>query len=170
MSNFLRGISVNAALTLILGLILAIMPGVAADALVSVLGWILIVFGAVCLISALALRSGREGAGPIAGGLLALASGLALLLRPGVLVSLGGLVLGLLLVIHGLQDFSQARKAKAMGYDAKPAMIVAVVKLVLGALILINPFSTVALLIRIAGIFLILDALGDLLLVRNAAK
>lgn len=170
MSSFVRGFSVNAALTLVLGVILAIMPGVAAGALVSVLGWILVVFGAVCLISVFATRAGGMEPVSIATGLLALASGLVLLIRPGVLVSLCGIVLGLFLVIHGLQDIGQARKAKALGYEANMALILAIVKLVMGALVIFNPFSTAALLIRMAGIFLVVDALGDLLVIRSVSK
>ena len=170
MSSFFRGVSVHAALTLLLGIILTIMPGVAAGALVSVLGWLLLVFGFICLVVAIVFRAGAMEPGPIATGLLALASGLILLIRPGLLVSLCGIVLGLLLVIHGLQDLKQTRRDKAMGYDWKLPMVIAVIKLVMGALVVLNPFSTAALLIRMAGIFLIVDALGDLILVRNATK
>lgn len=170
MSSFFRGISVHAALTLLLGIILTIMPGVAAGTLVSVLGWLLLIFGFICVVVAIVFRAGTVEPGPIATGLLSLASGLLLLIRPGLLVSLCGIVLGLLLVIHGLQDLKQARQSKAMGYDWKPSMVIAIIKLVMGALVVLNPFSTAALLIRMAGIFLIVDALGDLILVRNATK
>lgn len=168
MASFFRGIAGNAALTLILGILLIVIPGVAANALVSVLGWVLLVFGILYLV--MAFRAGQLTAELLATGLLALASGLVLLIRPGLLVSLCGIVLGLFLVIHGLQGIRQARQNKAMGYDWKPTMIVAVIKLVMGALVVLNPFSTAALLLRMAGIFLVLDALGDLLLVRSAAR
>lgn len=170
MSSLFRGISVHAALTLLLGIILTIMPGVAAGTLVSLLGWLLLVFGFICLVVSVAFRAGAVEPGPIATGLVSLASGLLLLIRPGLMVSLCGIVLGLFLVIHGLQDIKQARQAKAMGYDWKPSMLIAVIKLVMGALVIFNPFSTAALLLRMAGIFLIVDALGDLILVRNATK
>ncbi len=168
MASFFRGIAGNAVLTLILGILLIMVPGVAAGALVSVLGWILLVFGIIYLV--MAFRAGGLTAGPVATGLLALASGLALLIKPGVLVSLCGIVLGLFLVIHGFQDLQQARQSKALGYGWKPSMIIAVIKLVMGALVILNPFSTAALLIRMAGIFLVVDALGDLVLVWSASK
>lgn len=170
MSSFFRGVSVHAALTLLLGIILIIMPGVAAGTLVSLLGWLLLVFGFICLVVSIVLRSGTLEPGPIATGLISLASGLVLLIRPGLMVSLCGIVLGLFLVIHGLQDVKQARQSKAMGYDWKPSAVIAALKLVMGALVIFNPFSTAALLLRMAGIFLIVDALGDLILVRNAAR
>lgn len=169
MSSFFRGITGNAVLTLILGLFLLIMPGVAAGALVSVLGWALLIFGVIYLVSALASRSGSVSAWSVATGLLALASGLLLLVKPGLLVSLCGIVLGLFLVLHGLQGIRQARCSKAMGYDWKLPLSVSILKLVMGALVILNPFSTAALLLRMAGIFLIVDALGDLLLI-HAAK
>lgn len=168
MTSFFRGIAGNAALTLILGILLIMIPGVAAGALVSVLGWILLVFGILYLV--MAFRAGQFTVELLATGLLALASGLVLLIRPGLLVSLCGIVLGLFLVIHGFQGLRQARQSKAMGYDWKPTMVVAAIKLVMGGLVVLNPFSTAALLLRIAGIFLVLDALGDLLLVRSAAR
>ena len=160
----------TSVLTLALGVILTVMPGMAAGTLVAVLGWILVITGAASILSSLLLRGKPMGQGDLVLGLVELASGLVLLLRPGLMVSLCGIVLGLLLVLHGARDIQSAREAKALGYDWKLPMLAGIIKLLMGALVIFNPFSTAALLIRVAGICLIVDGVGDLLLVWKSTK
>jgi uncharacterized membrane protein HdeD (DUF308 family) len=65
-------------------------------------------------------------------------------------------------VLHGAGDIQSAREAKALGYDWKFTMAVGILKLVMGAVVIFDPFSTARLLMRVAGICLIVDAAGEL--------
>ena len=154
----------NSVLTLILGIILTASPGMAAQTMVLIIGWVLVIAGAVSLLASLFFRGKPLGQGDLVLGLVQLASGLVLLAKPDLLVSLCGIVLGLLLVIHGAGDIQTAREAKALGYDWKLTAGVGIVKLLMAVLVIVAPFSPAALVIRVAGICLILDAVGDLLL------
>lgn len=160
----------SAVLTLLLGIVLTVMPGIAAETLVSVLGWLLVITGIASILSSLLTHSKPVGQGDLVLGLLELATGLVLLVRPGLMMSICGIVLGLLLVLHGVRDIQSARESKALGYDWKLPMLVGILKLVMGALVIINPFSTAALLLRVAGICLIVDGVGDLLLVWRSPR
>lgn len=155
----------SAALTLLLGIMLLIAPGMAVNTLFLVLGWVLIITGAASLITAICLRGKPVGQGELVLGLIQLASGLVVLLRPTFLMSVFGIVLGLVLVLHGARDVQSAREAKALGYEWKVSLAVGLVTLVMGALVMINPFSTAKLLMRAAGLCLILDGVGGLLMV-----
>lgn len=154
----------NSVLTLILGIILTLSPGMAARTMVLMIGWVLVIAGVVALMASLFVRSKPLGQGDLVLGLLQLATGLVLLAKPDMLVSLCGIVLGLLLVVHGAGDIQTAREAKALGYDWKLTIVVGVLKLLMAVLVILAPFSTAELVIRVAGICLILDGVGDLLL------
>ncbi len=155
----------TAVLTVLLGILLAVMPGMAIETLFLVVGWLLMISGIVSLLSALLLRGRPVGQGDLVLGLLEVASGLVVLMRPTFLVSVLGIVLGLVLVMHGARDIQSAREAKALGYPWKASLAVGLLTLVMGALVIINPFSTAKILLRVAGIFLILDGVGDLILI-----
>jgi uncharacterized membrane protein HdeD (DUF308 family) len=166
MFEFLRKVRIQslltAVLTLLLGLMLTISPGMAVDTLIGLVGWVLVITGVVTLLSTLLRHTRLMGQADLVIGLLELASGLALLSRPGFLVSLCGVLLGLVLVLHGAGDIQSAREAKALGYDWKFTMAVGILKLVMGAVVIFDPFSTARLLMRVAGICLIVDAVGEL--------
>lgn len=154
----------SAILTLLLGVILTSAPGMAARSLVLIIGWVLVVAGAVSVLSSLFFRGKPMGQGDLVLGLIQLASGLVLLAKPDLLVSLCGVVLGMILVLHGAGDIQSAREAKALGYDWKFTAVVGVVKLLMAVMVILAPFSTAALVIRVAGVCLIADGLADLLL------
>lgn len=167
MSELFRRIKMHmllsAVLTLLLGMILTVSPGMAAATLLRIIGWVLVIAGVVSLLSAMMSRGKPVGQGDLVLGLLQVASGLILLAKPNLLVSLFGVVLGLVLVLHGVKDIQSAREAKALGYNWKLTLAVGLVKLVMAAAVILAPFSTAALVVRVAGICLIVDALADLL-------
>ena len=105
------------------------------------------------------------GQGDLVLGLIQLATGLVVLMRPGFLMSLAGIVVGFVLLIHGIHDIQHARESKALGYEWKLSMGVGVAAVVMGVIVMINPFSTVETLLRIAGVFLLVDGIADLLMV-----
>jgi uncharacterized membrane protein HdeD (DUF308 family) len=92
-------------------------------------------------------------------------------MRPGFLMSLVGIVLGFIMLLHGVHDIQNAREAKALGYDHRLSLVVGIVTGIMGLVIMINPFSTATTLLRVAGLFLLLDGLGDVLMVyRSGTK
>lgn len=160
----------SAVLTLLLGLLLVIMPGMAVETLFLLLGWMLVITGVVSILSSLLTRGRPVGQSDLVLGLLELATGLAILAKPGLLVSLCGVLLGLLLVMHGARDIQSARESRALGYDWKLSLAVGILTLIMGAFVIFNPFSTAKLLLRVAGICLMVDAVGDLLLIWRSPK
>ncbi len=160
----------TAVLTLILGLILLFQPGIAMGTVLSILGWILVITGVVSLLVVLLTHGTMMGQGDLVLGLLELATGLVILMKPTFLVSLVGIVLGLLMVMHGARDIQSAREAKALGYDWKLSLGIGVVTVVMGAIVMFSPFSTAKVLLQVAGICLIVDAVGDLVLIGKSSR
>ena len=169
MFDLLRRIRVNfvltAILTLILGILLITSPGTAMRTVFLLVGWTLVISGAASLLTALLSRGQPVGQGDLVLGLVQVATGLVVLMRPGFLMSLAGIVVGFVLLIHGIHDIQHARESKALGYDWKISMGVGIAAVVMGLIVMINPFSTLETLLRIAGIFLLVDGVADLLMV-----
>lgn len=169
MFDLLRRIRVNfvltAILTLILGILLITSPGTAMRTVFLLVGWTLVISGAASLLTALLSKGQPVGQGDLVLGLVQVATGLVVLMRPGFLMSLAGIVVGFVLLIHGIHDIQHARESKALGYDWKLSMGVGIAAVVMGVIVMVNPFSTMETLLRIAGIFLLVDGLADLLMV-----
>ncbi len=169
MFDLLRRIRVNfvltAILTLILGILLITSPGTAMRTVFLLVGWTLVISGAASLLTAIFSRGQPVGQGDLVLGLVQVATGLVVLMRPGFLMSLAGIVVGFVLLIHGIHDIQHARESKALGYDWKLTMGVGIAAVVMGLIVMVNPFSTMETLLRIAGVFLLTDGLADLLMV-----
>ena len=169
MFDLLRRIRVNfvltAILTLILGILLITSPGTAMRTVFLLVGWTLVISGAASLLTALLSKGQPVGQGDLVLGLVQVATGLVVLMRPGFLMSLAGIVVGFVLLIHGIHDIQHARESKALGYDWKLSMGVGIAAVVMGVIVMVNPFPTMETLLRIAGIFLLVDGLADLLMV-----
>ncbi len=169
MFDLLRRIRVNfvltAILTLILGILLITSPGTAMRTVFLLVGWTLVISGAASLFTALLSKGQPVGQGDLVLGLVQVATGLVVLMRPGFLMSLAGIVVGFVLLIHGIHDIQHARESKALGYEWKLSMGVGVAAVVMGVIVMVNPFSTLETLLRIAGIFLLVDGVADLLMV-----
>ena len=169
MFDLLRRIRVNfvltAILTLILGILLITSPGTAMRTVFLLVGWTLVISGAASLLTAIFSKGQPVGQGELVLGLVQVATGLVILMRPGFLLSLTGIVVGFVLLIHGIHDIQHARESKALGYDWKLSMGVGIAAVVMGIIVMVNPFSTVETLLRIAGVFLLVDGIADLLMV-----
>ncbi len=174
MFDLLRRIRVNfvltAVLTLILGILLISSPGTAMRTVFLLVGWTLVISGAASLLTAIFSKGQPVGQGDLVLGLIQLATGLVVLMRPGFLMSLAGIVVGFVLLIHGIHDIQHARESKALGYDWKLSMGVGVAAVVMGVIVMVNPFSTVETLLRIAGVFLLVDSVADLLMVWRTTR
>ena len=174
MFDLLRRIRVNfvltAILTLILGILLITSPGTAMRTVFLLVGWTLVISGAASLLTAIFSKGQPVGQGDLVLGLIQLATGLVVLMRPGFLMSLAGIVVGFVLLIHGIHDIQHARESKALGYEWKLSMGVGVAAVVMGVIVMINPFSTIETLLRIAGIFLLVDGIADLLMVWRTTR
>lgn len=158
--NFL----LTSVLSCILGLLLITAPGTAMRTVFLLVGWMLVISGAASLLTALLSRGQPVGQGELVLGLVQLATGLVVLMRPGFLMSLVGIVVGFVLLIHGIHDIQHARESKALGYEWKLSMGVGIVAVVMGIIVMVNPFSTMETLLRIAGVFLLVDGVADLVM------
>jgi len=141
--------------TVLAGLLLLTNPDLGSAAVAAIIGWGLIIVGAVgcgiCLLSWPIL-----GIGEILLGLIAIATGIYLLINPLMLAKMVGLLLGIVLAYQGITALLDARKLRRKGLGFKFNLILSVLMLVLGVVLIFSPLTASQLVMTLCGIALII--------------
>ena len=149
---------------ILLGLVLLFLPGVATSVLFNSIGAVCILIGLIhvikyCTLDAHTAVTSNE----MAQGLAWIIGGLSIIIFKGLLVSLLPILFGLVVLVGGVIKIQSALGFRRMNVTRWYwEMICAVVSVVLGIIILSNPFSTALLMMRVIGIVLVLEGCMDL--------
>ena len=144
---------------LIIGFILLIKPGTALVTIVHILALVALVMGVVSLVTYFKDKY-SVGNGGVIKGIVYFVIAAFLYFGAGFLIVISGVV--------KLQEALDMMKYRADG--SVTVLVIAILSLVFGILILINPFGTAELLFRIIGIALIYNGVSDLLTVFYFSK
>lgn len=153
-----------AALYIVLGVVLVIWPNTTGDIICTFFGAVLLVYGAITIISFF-VHDSRMGAFgfDLMVGILATALAILFLARPEVLLSFLPVALGIYIVIDALLNLKRALEMRRMAYEHWwVILLLSLVSAALGVVVLLRPVSTAALLIRIIGGVFIYTGLSDL--------
>ena len=147
----------------VLGVILLLFPGIALKTVVRLAGIALIIGGADAIIAWNRNRTANSSYLDVAGGAVAVIGGLFLLIKPETLINIFPTIAGILVILYGAFYFLKALASKRTGFDKwKVSMVLAVVIVILGIYVLVRPFSTMKLLVRVLGGVLIYNGLSSL--------
>ena len=92
--------------------------------------------------------------------------GLFILINPVFLVALIPTIMGFIILISGIINISEAMTIhRQQGDGAVMSLVIGMITIILGVIILINPFHTASLMCRFLGIFLIFDGVSDLVII-----
>lgn len=176
MREFLKSIKTNilgsAVLCTILGIVLVIYPNTSLTIVCRAVGLIVLITGVGFLISHArgGFFSWFHNLDLILGILFVILGGF-IIIKPLGLLSIVPVVFGVLLIFHGISDLGQGLELRK--YEAEQwwvPMVLAAITILLGIVIMKNPFSTIDMLMRIIGICLIYDGLSDLLIVGKFSR
>ena len=148
-----------------LGLVLTICPGLASSVVFNAIGIVGIIIGAVHLVRYFMLdaKASLHSNGMFVG-LLWLVGGILIITLKGFLLSLLPMFFGLVLLIGGIGKLQYALNFRRMGVSRwYLELACAVLSVVFGVIILINPFNTALLLMRIVGVALLIEGIQDLI-------
>lgn len=141
-------------LTVILGLILLLSPDSAAALVGQVLAWVTILaavaLGAGSIFGSVTGRSKRTVAAVICG-----VAGVWMLMNPLFLASIIGRVLGLYLLLRGLQDGRTHFRLSVKMPVFTPGLVLAAVTAVIGLVLILVPLATSRVLFSVIGIVMI---------------
>ena len=149
---------------ILLGLVLLIIPGVATSVLFNGIGAVCILIGLMHVVKYLTLDARMAViSNDMALGLAWIVGGTSIIIFKGLLVSLLPILFGLIVLVGGVIKIQSTLGFKRMNAPHWYwELICAVVSVVLGILILTNPFSTALLMMRVVGLALLLEGCMDM--------
>ena len=150
-------------LYILLGIVALVIPETMQKTLGYLIGIVLIVAGLVSIICYL-LRDVRENYyhNEFVFGILGIVLGAVVLYKVEIVISLIPFILGVLVLCSGCSKLQDAIDLKRLGYGSwLGLLIVAAINIILGVVLIYNPFKAAILLFRVLGVVLILSGAGD---------
>ncbi len=153
-------------------------PGTALNIVCYALGGVVLACAAGALIRYFVVERGVFRPACLISGLICLALGVFLLLRSDIVVSILPIVFGLFVIFDAIGRVQNALDLRRCGYDSwKGFLLLPVLSVVLGVMLILNPFGAMETLVMAIGVILIvegainlLSALYTVLAVRRFAK
>lgn len=174
--NYIKSLKVNyslsAVICVILGIVLLVWPGQSTQVVCMVLGIVLGGFGLIQIILYLATmeKTMISHSMMMLGVVLAVIGGW-IVLKPETIIKAVPMIVGILIVIHGLHNAVQAIDLKKMQYDNWwVALLLSLLTVALGVVLICNPFTIVDTVVRIIGAFLVYDGLSDMWILSRVFK
>lgn len=174
MSEFLKKINPGSVtgfiLCIIFGAVLCIWPGTILIVICRIAGLVLLVCGVLNLIFGL-----RNGGRNINGmqtivGIILCVVGIWILAAPASFIKLIPIVIGVVLIYHGIRDIYICIRIKRADHKWWIGLITAVVSAVLGVVLIRCAFLAMEIGMIVLGIFLIYDGISGLWLMRRTGK
>ena len=150
-------------LYILLGIVALVVPETMQKTLGYVIGIVLIVAGLISIICYL-LRDAKENYyhNEFVFGLVGMVLGAAVLYKVEVIISLSPFILGILVLFSGCSKLQDAIDLKRLGYGSWIGMlVVAVINIILGIVLICNPFQAAIVLFRVLGVGLIISGVSD---------
>ncbi len=174
--NYIKSLKVNYSLSalicVILGIVLLIWPGQSTQVVCMILGIVLGGFGILQIILYLATREKTMVSHSMMMlGIVLAVIGVWIVLKPDTIIKAIPMIVGILIVIHGLHNAVQAIDLKKMQYDNWwVALLLSLLTIVLGVVLICNPFTVMDTVVRLIGAFLIYDGLSDMWILSRLFK
>ena len=168
--EFRLNITIPAVFTMVIGILLLVFPVESLATISKVIAAIIILSGIFVVVNQL-IEHGVDNALGIAVGMMILIVGIWLFNDSGKIISIIPIAIGVILVIHGVQDLGMAvEAARAKASNFWISFVLAVINIVFGIICIGAAFQVVSLATRIIGIMLIWDGITDFGIVHSVRK
>ena len=157
---------VNAVIMVVLGLVLVIWQHILGVMLCYLLGGALILMGVIQLVVFLrGERLGFYNKFSMFMGIVLVLLGIWICTQPRIVLSIIPVVVGIIVVLHGLMDLQYTLDIRRTGNTKWwIALVAAIITLVVGLLLVFNPFTAYEVTMILLGIAMLYDGGSDLLL------
>ena len=158
---------VSAVISILIGLALLFQPGTFTVLACRIIAILVLISGAAAILSYVreTQKVWRLQALLVIGIILVLL-GICMLARPAFFISLLPLVLGIIVLVHGLQDASYALNLKKLN---DPywwiTLLIAAASIIFAVIVIINPFAAASTVVMMIGAVLIYDGVSNLWIV-----
>ncbi len=152
----------QALILIIVGFILIILPGTVLTTLIRIIGAAAVLSGVWLAYSWYRDRDAGDKS-MLAFGAIAVLIGLFLITSPRTFVNIFPIAAGIVILINGLFHLAEALELRRSGSSRwLAAAVLSVITVVLGLLLLLNPFGAVSTLVRVLGIVMVYNGLTGL--------
>ena len=145
----------------LIGLVLLLLPGTLNNIIGFVVGGCLLIFGIIGIIKYIRIKE-YKFTSSLVSGILYSALGIIVIINPSSVISLVTICLGLYLVINGILKTVFSINLKKITTRWGGALVMGRLTIVLGLLLVINPFGSAVAITKLAGAFLVVVAIFDL--------
>lgn len=163
---------ISSILCVILGLVLVFWPGLSIRIVCTAVGVVLIVTGVMRMIDYFAVRDGSMYSQiNLIFGIVLVVVGVWISVKPDKVLAIIPIIVGIVIVIHGLQNIKQAMELWRDKY-AKwwVACILGVLTVGFGVLLICRPFTAIDTVVMLIGFFLIYDGISNIWIVSRIYK
>lgn len=172
LKNMKKTLLTSSTIYIFLGIIMIVFPKFVNDFFSTIVGVLILLFG----ISQVTIYSSKKSYSGIVKvtlglGIIGIAAGLYILLNPKFITSIIPLISGLIIMVNALNKIKQAAELRASKYKKWwHTLISAIILLILGIILIYDPFKAVEVIIRVLGIILIVDGIYDISTVVSYSK
>ena len=145
----------------LIGLVLLLLPSTLNNIIGFVVGGCLLIFGIIGIIKYIRIKE-YKFTSSLVSGILYSALGIIVIINPSSVISLVTICLGLYLVINGILKTVFSFNLKKITTRWGGALVMGLLTIVLGLLLVINPFGSAIAITKLAGAFLVVVAIFDL--------
>lgn len=176
MESLLKKVKANTILSSLLcaalGLVLVIWPDISMQIVCIAIGAVLILCGVIRLFGFFLNHDGSVYTqGNLVMGIVLVVVGIWIVATPGKVLVIIPIIVGILIVIHGVNNIQQTITLCKGNYSMWwLALIMAILTIGLGALLIIRPFAALDTVVMLIGFFLIYDGLSNVWIVSRIAK
>lgn len=151
-----------------LGVVFIVWPDKTSDLIGTVLAVIMIVIGAVYLCSFF-LHIATNGLSAAIGGIVLLL-GVWILIQPSIVLTLIPIVIGVVLLSHGIRGFKESWDSKGYGYSSwGVGAVFSLISIVFGIVCIVDAFGVVKIAFVMIGIALVYNGLTNIWIAAHAS-
>lgn len=158
-----RNYFINAVIMIVLGIVLMIWPQIVGSVLCYMLGISIVLMGTFQLIGFIrGERLGFYNKFNMFMGIVLVLLGLWICIQPRIVLSIVPVVIGIVILIHGLMDIEYTFDIKRTGNDKWwIGLIAAGITLILGLVLVLNPFTAYKITMFLIGLVMLYDGISD---------
>lgn len=163
---------ISSILCVVLGLVLVFWPGLSIRIVCTAVGVVLIVTGITRMIDYFAVRDGSMYSQiNLIFGIVLVVVGVWISVKPDKVLATIPIIVGIVIVIHGLQNIKQAMELWRDKYTKWwVACILGVLTVGFGVLLICRPFTAIDTVVMLIGFFLIYDGISNIWIVSRIYK
>ncbi|MDE7131243.1 MAG: DUF308 domain-containing protein [Lachnospiraceae bacterium] len=171
MGNLLKRLKTNivisAILCVVLGIVLVVWPDLSMQIVCIAIGAVLLIGGGVRLAVYFTNKDGSMYAQmSLITGIVLAVVGVWILMKPDKVLAIIPIIVGIVIVLHGINDLQQAVSLCKDKYDKWwVALVLGLLTIGFGVLLICRPFEALDTVVMLIGLFLIYDGLSDIWIV-----